>query len=195
MLTPLVSFYADVDGTKYYSDNAERLKKQCEELLVPCYIRERESKGNWLKNTNQKPSFILEMFDELKSPFFWFDVDYKLLKAPCLLDTLDCDIASVQHPWLTKGKGLWVQDLLHYFSYTPIVREFLVNWKEKCDKQEPVWMDDHRHCCSLLANFRGKFVYLPKSYFNGDVMRSAKRVSIISRTIAYKRLHEMRIEP
>jgi endonuclease/exonuclease/phosphatase family metal-dependent hydrolase len=70
MKTPLVSFFADVDGKTYYSDHAKRFIKNCRNLNIPFIVRELETRGNYRDNCLAKPRFIMQMMQEInQSPY------------------------------------------------------------------------------------------------------------------------------
>jgi len=95
MKTPLVSFFADVDGKTYYSDHAKRFIKNCRNLNIPFIVRELETKGNYRDNCLAKPRFIMQMMQEINSPFVWMDIDSIIHKPLNVFDDLvaSCDIA------------------------------------------------------------------------------------------------------
>lgn len=74
----VISFFA---GGWEYRERAQALASQCESHGVPHRIRERPDLG-WLRNTHQKPGFILESLDQLRTPVLWIDADGGLYKDP-----------------------------------------------------------------------------------------------------------------
>ena len=199
MKTKLVSFYVDVDGTDYYSRCAERLKKQCQSLNIPHDIRQYRSTGNWLKNCNLKPTFILEMFNELQYPFFWFDVDCEITKELSFIDNCNCDISSVAF----RGKSLiepplLVMDIIHYFNYNSIVADFLTEWKRKCDASVSQSIGDHRLFSATLREFLNNpkfhFQYLPPNYAYGPDVKLGLAKEIPSRKVAMDKVHKEHVK-
>ena len=78
MNTLLISFYSDIDGRTYYSDNAKRLIGECESLDIPHDIREKETLGTYQLNCLSKPQYILDRLNELNRPLLWMDIDSKM---------------------------------------------------------------------------------------------------------------------
>lgn len=138
MKTEIVSFYADVDGRTYYSDHAERLRKNCDELNIPHDIRPLESRGEYRLNCLAKPKFIKTIMEEKKGPFVWMDVDSLIHEELAVFDSLDdkCDVAfayQAYHPYIPieypKASPI-------YLNYTPIMQKFVDFWIEKCEENE-----------------------------------------------------------
>jgi hypothetical protein len=94
MKTPLVTFFADIDGRTYYSDHAKRFIKNCKDLNMPFIVRELQSRGDYRTNCLSKPKFLLDMIKEINVPFVWMDVDSIMHKQLNIFDELsnNCDI-------------------------------------------------------------------------------------------------------
>lgn len=133
MTTEIVSFFADIDNRTYYSDHAKRLRKSCEELGMPCDIRELQATGSYRMNCLSKPRFLLEILKEKQKPFVWLDVDSIVHDALEIFDDLkaDYDVAFAYsgtfNPLLPKASPIFLNN-------TPIVYEFLNYWVNECEK-------------------------------------------------------------
>lgn len=122
---PLVcSFYTqDWDYPKY----AARLLARCEELGVPCVVSKIESKGSYLKNTCQKPAFILECLERFKRPIFWVDVDTEINVKP----GFNFDIAHIGAVRVKLEKHQYNHHVgCLYFNYTEETLNFVREWVE-----------------------------------------------------------------
>jgi hypothetical protein len=126
MSPTVISFYT---AEWRYPEYAKKLQVDCERLGLPHYIVEMPSTGDYVKNCNIKPSFILSALKKFKSPVLWIDADGELLKAPELLLSIDCkryDIAgnrSVNVPERVHVGSIW-------FNYTGAVLEFVSQWAD-----------------------------------------------------------------
>lgn len=140
MKTPVISFYADVDGRTYYSDHATRLKKNLEEHSIPNFIRHKPSKGNYRSNCLSKPRFILEMMNELRTPLVWLDVDSIVHKPLEVFDEFHdkVDLAMAfpkvptkEDPTIGMPKASPI-----YLNQTPKSYEFIYAWIEASEELE-----------------------------------------------------------
>jgi len=138
MKTEIVSFYADVDGRTYYSDHAVRLKENCDRLNIPSDIRPLESRGEYRLNCLIKPKFIQTVMEEKKKPFVWMDVDSIIHEELSAFDQIE-EQADVGFAYQAIAPNIPVQYPKAspiYLNYTPIVREFIQYWIDRCDSNE-----------------------------------------------------------
>lgn len=148
----LVSFYADVDGTDFYSRAADNLKDQCEALGVDHHIVSRDYGGSWLDNVRAKPTFLLEMVEELREPFLWLDVDCRILRP------LDFTVSTDWGVYL-RQPGV-PHDFVHYVS--PPAENFLRLWIETIEEQG---RGSHTAFISLYQRGSVSTSTLPSGYF------------------------------
>lgn len=155
----IVSFYTnDWDYPLY----AEQLRENCNSLGLDCYIVQKDSLNDYVKNCNMKPFFIKEMLERFKKPILWMDVDGSIVSMPVLLSdqtVKDFDIAgnrSQRDRSRVHVGSIW-------FNYSPTTLSFVDAWCEAIVKQG---IDD--------AVFNGvwtkfvdkiKFFELPPEYF------------------------------
>jgi hypothetical protein len=122
----VVSFYTP---DWKYSEYANKLRVNCELFKLPHYIVERPSTGDYVKNCNIKPSFILHALTKLKSPVLWIDADGELLRTPELLlnDELSkYDIAGIRTA--TNYDRIHVGSI--WFNYNDKTIDFVEQWKD-----------------------------------------------------------------
>jgi hypothetical protein len=112
-----------------YPEYAKLLENDCKKLGLKYCIKPFPSLGEYTKNCNIKPSFILDQLSNLKSPVLWMDVDGSLLKRPEILfdnNIEKYDIAG-NRPFNNKERihvgSIW-------FNYTNKTLEFLKMWDE-----------------------------------------------------------------
>ena len=88
MKTEVISFFSDVDERTYYSDHADRLIIECNELGIPYDIQEKPSLGDYQSNCLSKPQYILDKLNEKQKPILWLDVDTYVHKKLDIFDNL-----------------------------------------------------------------------------------------------------------
>ena len=133
MKQKFVSFYADRDGSDYYSSCGKKLKERLDELGVRSSIEEMESFNDYMLNCLQKPKFMLKSLKESKEPIIWLDVDVTVNELPTELSDLDDDVDMAfslrEHDLKTPHSAII------YMNYNDKVIQFLENWVEKCDSK------------------------------------------------------------
>jgi hypothetical protein len=168
MAIPIVSFYSDVDDTRYYSTCASRLISQCDALGIGHHVVERRYGDDWISNVKAKPTFLREVYDQMDGPFLWVDVDCEVLQFPHAAEELSCDWACVPN----DGGKLYVCDCVHLVGRSPRTRSLLDAWVERCS--DPQTGGSHSGLCGILprALREGlRMSYLPTSYAWGPVIR------------------------
>jgi hypothetical protein len=140
MITPVISFYSDVDGRTYYSDHAKRLSKNLDDLSIPHIIREKKSKGSYRSNCLSKPRFILELLNEIRKPLVWLDIDSIVHKTLDVFDNFKDNvdvgmafpkIPTKEDPTIGIPKASPI-----YVNNTPKALEFLYAWIEASERIE-----------------------------------------------------------
>jgi hypothetical protein len=171
MPIPIVSFFSDVDDTRYYSTCAGRFMSQCDALGIEHHIVERRYGGDWISNVKAKPTFLREMYDQLGRPFLWVDVDCDVLEFPGAANALACDWACVPND-APNDTPLFVCDCVHLVGQSTRTRALLDTWVEAC--ADPGTKGSHSAFCRILpAALRDglEIAYLPPSYAAGPVIR------------------------
>jgi hypothetical protein len=158
MKTPLVTFFADVDGRTYYSDHAKRFIKNCRDLDMPFILRELKSKGDYRMNCLSKPKFILDMMMEINVPFVWMDVDSIMHKQLNVFDDLvpNCDIGMAfpkiptkDDPSIALPKASPI-----FINNTAAAIQFVRDWVDMADqvKKQGTPIFDHEILVQLFLN-------------------------------------------
>jgi len=147
----IVSFYHDIDGKTFYSDCANKLKKNCDDLVIEHLIVERNYGNNWIDNLRAKPLFIKEMLILLKEPFIFLDVDCEVL---CLNFKIENDWGFVK-----RFDGMPC-DFVHYVNYSPDNLSFTNHWIKEIEKC-------HEGSHAALQNIYTELNYfiIPDGYF------------------------------
>lgn len=160
----IISFYTPNWEYKQY---AEKMKANCKKFRLHEYIMERETTGDWIKNTSMKPAFILEAIQEVKRPVLWIDVDGSLLRKPALLrlDKYPYDFAARPMPPHRTRK--WHVGTM-FFNYNEVTLKFIEAWYYKTEALgkgtderalDILWKENHESIQNL------KVAELPKEYF------------------------------
>ena len=156
MNTLLISFYSDIDGRKYYSDHASRLKEECNTLGIPNNIRWKESLGSYQLNCLSKPQYILDMMEQMKQPLLWMDIDSLLHKPLDIFDQFDESVDMVVATANGKLSGMKASPL--YFGNTDKAKEFVKAWIQttKDILEKKVGVFDHEPLFGLIPMFIDK---------------------------------------
>jgi len=153
MNTILISFYSDIEGRSYYSDNATRLKQECEFFNIPYDIQEKESLGSYQLNCLSKPQYILDKLEELNRPILWMDIDSKLHKPIDIFDNFEDSADMVISTSNFNLSGIKASPL--YFSNTPKAKEFITSWinttKDIIENEKGIF--DHEPLFSLVPAY------------------------------------------
>jgi len=168
MKTTLISFYSDIDDTKYYSKHAKRFKTNCKELGIPYDVRKKKSLGDYQLNCLSKPQFILDVLIEKDEPVVWMDIDTIIHKPLDIFDKLsEFDIVvSSANKQVSGAKASPI-----YFNNTPGAKQFLIQWKTNTElviSNKDV-LFDHEVLFPLLRAYSTeespiKIGYLPVEY-------------------------------
>jgi len=168
MKTTLISFYSDIDDTKYYSKHAKRLRANCKELGISYDIRKKKSLGDYQLNCLSKPQFILDTLNKIEEPIVWMDIDTIIHKSLDIFDTLsEFDVVvSSSNKQVSGAKASPI-----YFNNTPGAKQFLIQWKTNTELviSNKDALFDHEVLFPLLGAFSTKespikIGYLPVEY-------------------------------
>lgn len=172
MKTPLVTFFADIDGRTYYSDHAKRFVKNCTDLEMPFIVRELQSKGDYRLNCLSKPKFLLDIIREINIPFVWMDVDSIMHKKLTVFDELDknCDIGFAFPKVPTKEDNSIALPKASpiFINNTGASISFLEQWVDMANEiiNSDIPAFDHEVLINLFIKSLGKlrFGCLPMAY-------------------------------
>lgn len=164
-MTLLVSYYTAGTG---YQREAEGLHDSCERHGVEHRIKEVPNLGSWMKNTQYKPTFLLEVLEELQKPILWVDADARV-QQPFEIPFAEDDYDFAAH-W-RAGKELLSGTL--WFNYTEPAIMLLRLWKERCGHGRQTL--DQRILSECVPEIPSLRIYrLPPEYtFIFDIMRRA----------------------
>jgi len=123
-MTLLVSYWTEGTG---YEEEAKGLAESCEKQKVPFRIESVPNLGSWIRNTQYKPTFLLEVMEERREPLLWVDADARIQK-PLDLSFLGDDHDFAAH-W-KRGHELLSGTL--WFNFTAPAIELLGAWKDAC---------------------------------------------------------------
>ncbi len=174
----IVSYYT---LNTFYEDLAECLIKSLKKYKILHYVEGVPNLGDWHKNTNYKPSFLLRMLEKFPDKnVIWVDCDAELLQYPILFDSLNCDIAAHEFDrrlYQTRRKD-WLKELLSgtlFLRNNKQVRDLVEKWRLECEKSPQIW--DQK---SLEKVLNGDYYRLPAAYCQiHKVMRTVKSPIIV----------------
>ena len=153
MKTLLISFFSDIEDKTYYSDNSERIIKECESLGIPFDIQEKESLGSYQLNCLSKPKYILDKLEELNHPVLWMDIDSKIHKPLDIFDKFDGTADMVIATANGQLSGIKASPL--YFGNTDKAKDFIRAWisttEDILENEKGVF--DHEPLFSLIPMF------------------------------------------
>jgi hypothetical protein len=115
----IVSYYTA--GTQY-EQHAQRLTESLRRLNLPHVVVPVDSFGSWERNCSYKPSFILEMWQRLKTPILWVDADATAHALPLRLADAAFDFA------INKYFGWKFASGTLYFNQTTAALRLLQAW-------------------------------------------------------------------
>ena len=131
----VISYYCDVDDSRYYEKSYHRLKEQLDKYGYDYHIEHLESLGSYKENCRRKIDFILEKFDQFDENILWLDVDTILLNRMISLEEINADpnidvdilfASAIQGLAGIKASPIW-------FKNNQTSRKFLEQWKIAID--------------------------------------------------------------
>jgi hypothetical protein len=138
-----------------------------------------DNQGDWYKNTQYKPRFLLRMLDDLApAPIVYVDADAVFCRYPSLFEELSKD-ASVDvaayvldhNKFRRKGTPPELLSGTLYFANNSKTREIIKLWIRECEGDPKLW--DQVGLQRVLENFN--FSLLPPEYCQiFDYMSSIK---------------------
>jgi len=143
----VISYYCDVDESKYYEKSYHRLKEQLDTYGYDYHIEKLDSLGSYKENCRRKVDFIIDKFRQFDSNILWLDVDTILLKRMNRLEELNNDgaqpvdilFASPIHDISgIKASPIW-------FKNNSKSRYFLKSWKAEVDKSRREGQENFDH--------------------------------------------------
>lgn len=151
---------------RLYSEQAIRLKRSVELFNLPHHIKSIDTLGTWQKNTQYKPTFLLDTMEKfLEYNIVYVDVDAEFKQYPILFDSLsnDCKlIAAHQLNHFFHRKRKRPLELLSgtlFLPNTATIRNTVKIWKEQCELNPSMW--DQRVLEKVVGT---NFQLLPEEY-------------------------------
>lgn len=138
----IVSYYTL--GT-LYEDLAKHFIESLKKYKILHYVEGVPNLNDWHKNTNYKPSFLLNMLEKFPDKnVIWVDCDAEFLRYPMLFSSLDCDVAAHEFDrgLYQRRRKDWPKELLSgtvFLRNNERVRNLVEKWKQECKKNPQVW--------------------------------------------------------
>jgi len=166
----VISYYCDVDDSRYYEKSYHRLKEQLDKYGYDYHIEKLDSLGSYKENCRRKIDFIIEKFHQFDENILWLDVDTNLLNPMTQLEyinsdeDLDVDIlfaSGVPELIGIKASPIW-------FKNNKKSLDFLLQWKTAIDNSREQKHEnfDHEVLFQTVADTTGycKFGLLGYEY-------------------------------
>jgi hypothetical protein len=159
----IISFYTEpFQGSKYYTDCANKFRERCEEIGVDYQVDHIKSEGDYYKNTRIKPQFILDKMKELKQDIIWLDIDCNIDELPKIPDN---DLVFVKRDGMKVAKFLTIHSYAIYIKYCQSNIEFVRKWNDKCKNTTERRMGDHRLLFETLKESQIKYGFFENNAF------------------------------
>lgn len=151
-----------------YEIEIRRLISSLIRFQIPYFIKPIADLGDWYRNVQYKPTFLMEMLDRFPDKsLVYVDADAEFCKPPVLFDALDArsDVNIGVHllDHTKRGRPQANFEMLSgtiYLKNNQIVRDLLYQWEVLCRKGGKLW--DQTALASVLE---GKaFQILPEEY-------------------------------
>jgi len=162
----VVGYYTE---NTFYEKEAIEVGLSASNLEIPCYFHDVKDQGNWHKNTNYKPTFLLEMFEKYKDDYIaivYVDVDARFVAYPELFDTLaavPCPIAvhNFDRSCYRGGRenGYEILSGTIYLQTLNETKWILEKWERECQSHIGTW--DQKNLEKVL---KGNYHNLPYQY-------------------------------
>ena len=156
----------------FYKELADKFLSTLVCYNIPHHILSVPNQRDWYKNTNYKPTFLLDCLKKFPNQnIIWVDVDAEFKTYPELFDSLACDIAVFefdQNIWYPHKKPRGIIELLSgtvYLQNSFVTREIVFQWKKECDNNQRVW--DQK---SLQKVVGSNYTKLPAEYCCIDIV-------------------------
>ena len=129
----------------FYKDLSLVLIKSMDKFKIPHDVRSIVNQKCWFKNTNHKPTFLLQMLKAHPNKnIIWIDCDAEFKRYPVLFDSLTCNIAAFefsQAKYYPHNKS----NLMELLSGTLFLQNnestisLVEKWIEECRTHPKVW--------------------------------------------------------
>lgn len=136
MKTKIISFYADLDKSTYYSDHAKKLEEQCKHFNIPHSIVELPSRGSYMLNCLAKPQFIKQMMEKYDCPLIWMDCDTELKQPFTIFDDITQDVGFATHTGCVSGIKASPIFFNNTTNFTFIIDEWILACEEGLKKNQ-----------------------------------------------------------
>jgi hypothetical protein len=142
--------------TPAYRHEAAQLTDTLDRFGLMHCVQAVADRGTWELNCAMKPAFIRRMMISTDKPIVWIDADGRVVQAPKLFDTLDCDMACHFRHDVELLSGTM------FFNNTASASDLLVAWAKECEANPGEW--DQRTLHRVIEAGSWNVTKLPASY-------------------------------
>ena len=136
----VISYYCDVDESKYYEKSYHRLKEKLDEYGYDYHIEHLDSLGSYRENCRRKVGFLLEKLDQFDEDIMWLDIDTILLNRMSEVESLDTESDVIFASGVPQLIGIKASPII--FKNNENTRKFLERWKTLID----ISRDNEQEC-------------------------------------------------
>jgi len=136
----VISYYCDVDESKYYEKSYHRLKEKLDEYEYDYHIERLDSLGSYRENCRRKVGFLLEKLDQFDEDIMWLDIDTILLNRMSEVESLDTESDVIFASSVPQLVGIKASPIL--FKNNNHTKKFLEHWKTLID----ITRDNEQEC-------------------------------------------------
>ena len=140
----------------FYKDLAMTFISSMNKFKIPHDVRPVENQGCWYKNTNHKPTFLLQMLEAHPDKnIIWVDCDAEFKNYPVLFDSLTCDLAAFEFSQAKyyKRTNSSLMELLSgtlFLQNNESTANIVKKWIEECKNNPKVW--DQKSLQKVVGN-------------------------------------------
>ena len=127
----VISYYCDVDDSKYYEKAYHRLKAKLDEYGYDYHIEQLDSLGSYRENCRRKAQFLIDKINQFDSNILWLDIDTILMNRMVEIETLGGDADVVFAAAVPELAYIKASPIL--FTNNENSRKFLEHWKSLID--------------------------------------------------------------
>ena len=147
----VISYYCDVDDSKYYEKSYHRLKTKLDEYGYDYHIEHLESLGSYKENCRRKAQYVLDKLDQFDEDLLWLDIDTILLNRMQQLEDMEVDMDLLFASSTPNIMGIKASPIL--FRNNEKVKTFLNHWKSLIDNSR----DNEQECFDHEVLFQSVF--------------------------------------
>jgi len=188
----IVSFYTPNEP---YIRMSKRLIDSCEEYNLPHDIQKVEDRGSWVKNCNQKATFILNCLKKHNKKIVWIDSDARFIRNPELLHNtnacfgiraepggptrkqVDREAISLPSNWPSNLGNIWFNSGTIMFQPCESSYRLLDRWIQLGEQYPKNW--DQWNLQQAWADTQPETEWFPREYCQINKLHGCRNAIIL----------------